>query len=183
LTAAGAGFLGTVVGGIIATTGVVYVENSERQREDEKHEEATRGSALLLVDEFRVAGLYFERSLHNDVLTPVPPDATIVISDSDRRLLAANLHPDAYGRASEAAIVTNHVLRRLRTRGRGRGSFSRLIAPEGVLMAMAVNELTEAREAVRPLTGETPAIRGPKPPLRRKQPPIPPQPLFPDDAP
>lgn len=180
LTAAGAGLLGAVLGGVIATAGVIYVEQSERQREQEKHDEATRGSALLLVDEFRTAGLYFEQSLSANVLGPISSDTKIVISDSDRRLLTANMKPDAYGRASESAVNANRILDRLRSQIRqGRRPFSPLVPPEGALMVMAINDLTEGREALRPLTGETSAIKGRKPPLRRKQAPIPPQPVVP----
>lgn len=182
LTTSGAALLGAVAGAVIATYGVVYVENSERNREEERTEEAAQGAALLLVDEFRQAGLYFERSLQNDVLARVPPDALIEVSDADRRLMAANLDPDAFGRATESANTANNVLRRLRARGRGRPYYARLVPPEGALMVLAINDMTEGREALRPLTGETPALR-PPPPLRRKQPPIPPQPVLPRGEP
>lgn len=56
------------------------------------------------------------------------------------------------------------------------------LPPEGALMVLAINDMTEGREALRPLTGETSAI-SPAPPLRREQRPIPPQPVVPPEGP
>jgi len=145
----------------------------EADREQARHEEAARGAARLMVDEFRTAALYFERSLQNQVWEPVPPDARIALSDEDRKLMSANLGPDGWGRASETAIVTNRVLGRLRDRNRKRPYLSRLPRTEQQLMTLSLRDLTEGREALRPLSGEPPAIT-PTPPLRVPQPELPP---------
>jgi hypothetical protein len=155
--------------------GVVCAERMESDREQNRHEEAARGAARLFVDEFRTVGLYFERTLQNGVWEPVPSDARIRLSDEDRKLMSANLKPDEWGRASEAATVTNRVLGRLRARGEGRPYLSLLRRTEQQLITLALNELNEGREALRPLSGESPAVI-PKPPLRRPQSELPPPP-------
>lgn len=167
------GLTGAAIGGFFAMAGVVCAEKMESDREQDRHEEAARGAARLFVDEYRTVGLYLERTLQNGVWEPVPGDAHIQIPDSDRKLLSANLDEDEWGRASEAATVTNRVLNRLRARMKGRRYLSLLPRTEEQLMRLTLTEITEGREALRPLSGESPALTL-KPPLRRPQPPLPP---------
>jgi hypothetical protein len=169
------GLIGALIGGLLSTGGVIYAQNAESDREDERRLEAARGAVHLFIDEYRGAGLYLERMVMTGVVTKVPSDAAITVSDEDRRLMASNLEPDAYGRASEAATVTNYILSRLEARGRGRPFLARMRTFDENMIRLALRELAEGREALRPLSGETPAVT-PKPLLRQRQPGFPPDP-------
>lgn len=175
LTTAAVGLIGAVIGGVMATGGVIYSEHQQNQRDERRDRLEAVGAAHLMVDEFRSAGLYLERCIQSGKIWPVPPDADITVPVLDRRLMARHLEPDEYGRASEAASNTNLILRTLRFADRPRGPFPRLSVHSESLVNAALTELAEGREALRPLTGESPAVT-PKPPLRRPQPGLPPQP-------
>ncbi|MGH2921983.1 MAG: hypothetical protein ACRDKU_07965 [Gaiellaceae bacterium] len=169
------GLVGALIGGAMATAGVIYSERQQSTREDRRDRRSAQGAAHLMVDEFRSAGLYLERCIQTGKLFPVPPEADVVLSLEDRRLMARHLEPDEYGRASEAASNTNFSLRALRVADRRLAPYPLLnIHTEAVIRA-TLTELAEGREALRPLTGESPAVT-PKPPLRRPQPGLGPQP-------
>jgi len=60
---------------------------------------------------------------------------------------------------------------RIRISDADRPYLSPLSRIEAKLMRLTLTEITEGREALRPLSGESPAVT-PAPPLRRPQPPI-----------
>lgn len=166
------GLVGAVIGGLLSMAGVVYAEHVRDQRAAEKEGRAAKAAGLVVVDEFRGAALYFERMLQHDRVEPVPPGARIVISDADRRLiLRSDLLPDdAYGRASEAASNGNLLIDAMRARERRTGKpYAKAYRVHRELFAATARELSAGREALRPLTGESPAIT-PTPPLRVPQP-------------
>lgn len=173
LRTAAVGLLGAMIGGLLSIGAVVYSEHAEADREEDRQERMAEASAHLLVDEYRSAGLYFERCIQTGKLWPVPPDASVRVGTEERKLIAAHIEPDAYGRASEAAANANLVLRALRVADRPRAPYPLLSDAEQTAIHTALDEINEGREALRPLTGESPAVT-PKPPLRRPQPGPPP---------
>jgi hypothetical protein len=166
------GLAGAAIGGLFASGAVIYSEHAEGNRETDREHRQAVGAARLFVDEFRSAGLYFERCIQTGKFEPVPPDAAIELSEADRKLAAGHLSSDAYGRASEAAVSVNIVIRTLRSVDPKRGPWPILEGAVEEVVHAGRDESIEAREALRPLTGETPAIT-PKPPLRSLQPDLP----------
>jgi hypothetical protein len=91
-------------------------------------------AARLFVDEYLIAGVYFERCVQTGKLYPVPPEATIRVSDGDRKLMAGHLSSDDYGRASEVAATAKLALRTLRRVDPVRGPFPVLDGAVDVLV-------------------------------------------------
>ena len=138
LRIAAVGLIGAIIGGLLSTGGVIYSEHSQAQREDRRELRAAVGSARLMVDEYRSAGLYLERCIRTGKLWPVPPEAAIAVADNDRKLMVAHLEPDAYGRASEATVNTNLILRALRRADRPEGAYPLLGRHEEITVRAAL---------------------------------------------
>lgn len=162
------GLVGALIGGLMSTAGVLYSERAQDRRDDAHERREAAGAARLLVDEFRTVGLWGERSLQTNKLQPVPPDAVVRLTSGERKVIAMHMSSDGWGRASEAAANANLTTRTFARVDRGLGPFRELAPAEAVLIDTVLTEVTQGREALRPLTGETPAVT-PTPPLRRLQ--------------